>query len=219
MKKGMRPKSDTDRKIVKLSKSLTWSLTNQQRDYAIRHIFSAGGFYSRKKAWCFDCGTIFPYNGKETAVCPHCGKKIKLTENGKWSHHEPVYYGVMSVVGGYQVLRAFVIDRQSKKGKAPVYVINECYQLWKAKKGNFKIIARNRYGFNSLYYDRWDYWSEMTLKPHGALCYEFGGCIYPHSGIAKWLRKIGFSIGLYQKTSCYYNETVSSRVLGKGRSV
>lgn len=206
----MEPRTKKEKQIAQLREKLPLSLSRKQINWAERHIFSAGGFFSRKKAWCFDCGTIFAYNGKDKVVCPHCGRKITLQESGKWSHHEPVYYGVMCVVDGYQVLRSFVIDRQSRKGKPPVYVINECFQLWEGKEGRLYIFAKDRYGFNGWYYDKWNYESNMTLKPHSYLCYEFGGYIYPHSGIASWLRKIGFNINLYRKASCCYNDMVTS---------
>lgn len=173
----MKPRNEYQRNIVKMSEQLP-PLTDKQRQWAIDHCFHDDAYYTAGKVWCLHCGEIFSheapklsvYINEASAICPNCGRRLKLQISRKCLYNLRVYFTIITTHKGYQVFRHYVIDKGISKTtrhpnaeKAPMYTINEAVQIWLDSNGKETIIARN-VKCMPFVYDAWDFSKPMTLK-------------------------------------------------------
>lgn len=119
----MKPKNDYQKRIVELSAKLP-AITPKQRQWALGHCFHPDGYLSNGKVWCLHCGEVFESRNSElgvivvgdTAVCPKCGKKLKLEVNRSKKFEESWYYTIITTFHGFQVCRHFVVGKKTDKG-------------------------------------------------------------------------------------------------------
>lgn len=172
----MKPRTKTERTVAELSQKLP-PLTQRQELWAYDHCFKKKGYLCKGTVWCLHCGAEFKYDGASgTAVCPDCGKTIKIEKSRKGKDYEKWYYTVIDTAGGFQVCRHFIVHRNCIRGKKTSYHAVEVVQNWISENGKETIIARPC--SLSFYNDSWIYTNPMEIRrPYG----------YYNNGYAKYV--------------------------------
>lgn len=165
----MEPKTKLQKQVVILSRKLP-ALSDNQAAWAIKKSFEMEGFHRAKKIWCIECGEVF--EAKESCLsysllganCPCCGKHLKVQGSRKRVYSpQPVYFTIITTIGGFQVLRHFVASKSCRVGQPAKFELHEAVQNWISPKGIETIMARLT---NSSYgaYDQWNWGSSMEIR-------------------------------------------------------
>jgi hypothetical protein len=160
----MKPKTNMQKEVFRLSKTLS-GITNAQKKYAIDKYTSHLGIKTSKGiVTCLDCANKWKDTTNDSAVvCPHCGRTLEI----KKTRHRVVgwrdYYLIVTICGGYQVLRYFMFSTYLKAGQKADYSFCEVAQWWINNKGKYVIISRKR-GYSNMYYDMWLGYSPMEVR-------------------------------------------------------
>lgn len=205
----MIPKTDRQREIVALSATLP-PLTETQRQWAINHCFSHRAFYSKKRAWCSQCGKSFKLEGTsgliadligDTTICPHCGTHLTVVNSRRQKIDERWYYTVITTCKGYQVCRNFIASKYIEIGGSPVFDIREAVQNWINANGHEEVVARPCKCLPSGCYDNWNFSKPMELRDvrKRPMCYRpdkyqvDGAWIYPNRTLLPKLKRNGYT--------------------------
>lgn len=165
----MEPKTKLQKQVVILSRKLP-ALSDNQTAWAIKKCFEMEGFHRAKKIWCTECGEVF--EAKESCLsysllganCPCCGKHLKVQGSRKRVYSpQPVYFTIITTIGGFQVLRHFVASKSCHVGQPAKFELHEAVQNWISPKGIEIIMARLT---NSSYgaYDQWCWSTSMEIR-------------------------------------------------------
>lgn len=164
----MKPKTKSQKQVAELSAKLP-ALTDKQRDWGIEHCFEKIGYLRKKSVWCTECGKTWePEEGSLVlqltgAVCPHCGKQLKIELSRKRKDEYNEYYTIINTFHGYQILRHYVARKTCCVGYPAHYEINEAVQSWITPKG--EEILMSRCTQMSFYYiDLWNWNSPMEIR-------------------------------------------------------
>ena len=171
----MKPTSTYQRHIVELSNKLP-SITEKQKQWAFDHCFETGGYQYGDNVWCMYCGETFRTDNTTEfinavvggeAICPHCGRKLKLENSRKKKFSESWYYTIITTFKGFQVCRHFIVEKWMRRDRAelrkPYYTINEAVQNWIDENGRETIIARPCKALFRIY-DAWDFSKPMEIR-------------------------------------------------------
>lgn len=159
----MKPKNKLQRKILKLSQSLS-PLTEYQHKDAIRKVGLHIAKYSSKKGYeCLDCGHTWTGVEVKRVVCPHCGATLNVDTTRKRNFCEKNYFAVVTKCQGFQVVRMFFMQTNLRKGSEPTYWICEAFQRWLTPDGKLTIVSRARHWI-SYYCDWWNWNSDMEIR-------------------------------------------------------
>lgn len=165
----MNPKTALQNKVVRLSRRLS-PITEKQASNGY-HLLGNYVVRSRKSLFCLECGHSWrEENSMHTDVlegceCTECGKCLKLASYRR-SFDEKVYYGIMTVSGGMQVIRIITLCKNYKKNEAPSFWYQEVMQHWISEDGKITTMALKINGM-SPYYDQWVYGSDMEIRQMG----------------------------------------------------
>ena len=210
----MRPKNAYQRHIVELSEKLP-AITDKQKQWAIEHCFEPDGYYTKGSVWCLHCGEVFPKTTSELiisiagdeAVCPKCGRKLKLENSRKSKYNERWYYTIITAIQGFQVCRHFIAEKTVYKASKhlhgcgePYYTIHEAVQNWIDENGNETIIARPCKSIPRVY-DAWDFTKPMEIRTRYHSSVYYAGdrydidakYIYPHRNILPKIKRNGYT--------------------------
>ncbi len=185
-----------------LSKQLP-AITEKQKQWGIVHCFPPVGYVSKNKVWCLECGHIFEKVTSvvgDEAICPHCGKKLKLEMNKSKEYKQAFYYTILTTKEGYQVCRHFIVEKWAFKRpeEQPLYDIYEVVQNWISETGKETIVARSCKPL-PLIYDYWDKNTPMSIKRRTVNCYALDKydieayCIYPQKKVLPILKRNGYT--------------------------
>lgn len=191
----MQPKNDYQRNIVALSAKLP-AITDKQKQWAFDHCFEPVGYRNKGSVWCLHCGEVFAGNtNAEKAVCPKCGRKIRLIDSRKIKFSEKWYYTILTTIGGFQVCRHFIVEKSMRKNdiEAPYYHIDEAAQNWIDSNGKETIIARPCKPL-MFYNDYWDFSKPMEFRSKWAPKYDIEAqYIYPRRSILPKIKRNGYT--------------------------
>lgn len=209
----MKPRNQYQRDIVALKAKLP-PITEKQKQWAFEHCFETDAYYTKGKVWCLHCGKVFEKTTSELivevtsdqAVCPHCGRTLKLQNSRKKKFHDSWYYTIITTFRGFQVCRHFIVDKWISQNckwdnGEPHYSIFEVVQNWIDGKGRETVIARPRKGLCGCN-DAWDFFSPMELREKRAgksmyysdNAYEIEAkYIYPHRSVLPIIRRNGYT--------------------------
>lgn len=206
----MKPRNQRQRHILALSKKLP-PISNKQRQWAIEHCFHPDAYHTKGTVWCLHCGNIFPKDIYDNhGTCPKCGRVLTEVENSrKAKYKERWYYTIITTIGGYQVLRHFIVSKAMCKVskyihscQQPLYCVEEAVQHWLDEEGHETIIARPRIAMcNSMCYDVWDFHKPMAIRAknqgstyYGPNAYDIDAMyIYPYRSILPKARQRGYT--------------------------
>lgn len=213
----MKPKSDYQRHVVELSNRLP-AITDKQKQWAFEHCFETDGYFTKGTVWCLHCGEVFPKASSELivslagdeAVCPKCGRKLKLENSRKSKFKESWYYTILTTMQGFQVCRHFIVEKAMWKTtkyqndcQEPYYTIHEAVQNWIDESGKETVIARPCKPIMGIY-DAWDFRKPMEIRNHlrrlGAKYEIDAKYIYPHKRVLPIIKRNGY-IGCSPKLS------------------
>lgn len=165
----MKPRTKLQLQVVELSSKLP-AITSHQFQWAANKAFIREGFNRGKKIWCTECGNVF--EAKEShlsysllgADCPCCGKHLKITNSLKRVYSPVnVYFTIVTTIGGFQVLRHYIISKSCRIGQAVKFAVHESVQNWISPKGYEVIMARlTNCGYGA--YDQWCWSTNMEIR-------------------------------------------------------
>lgn len=204
----MEPRNAYQRYIVELSEKLP-AITDKQKQWAFEHCFELDGYYTKGSVWCLHCGEVFTQTTSELiisiigdeAVCPKCGRRLKLENSRKAKYNERWYYTIITDIKGFQVCRHFIVEKSMRKHdpNGPYYYINEAVQNWIDENGKETIIARPCKYIQSVY-DAWNFDKPMEIRTRCHSSVYYAGdkydidakYIYPHRNILPKIKRNGY---------------------------
>lgn len=160
----MKPITKNEKEVDRLAKTLP-ALTGKQLKWISRNAVPATAYrFKDKQAWCSNCGHVFDDSHKQ-GRCPHCGAKFtehkqsprKQVERNKW------YTTILTTCEGWQVSRHFMVEHYAYKDGHQDQSIREAVQIWTNERGEQVINARS-VCMSCLYYDVWNFNSELSIK-------------------------------------------------------
>ena len=194
----MKPRTRIQQEVARLSERLP-RLTKAQKAYAFRHCFK---HYAVKRAdgtnICTECGHSWK-SGHDLAdticgcTCPHCGMELEVLRTRKSVFNDMEYFSIVTTCKQYQVIRFFSVKSRYKAGMPAKYSMLEVVQRWIAPDGKATTIARLR-GMSILYYDLWNEYSDMEVRPNGGhRAYDITPiCTYPRQRFIPEVKRNGF---------------------------
>lgn len=212
----MKPRNAYQRCIVELSGKLP-AITDKQKQWAFEHCFEPDGYYTKGSVWCLHCGEVFPKTTSELiisiagdeAVCPKCGRKLRLENSCKSKYKESWYYTILTAIKGFQVCRHFIVEKTMWKVTKhlrgcgePYFTINEAVQNWIDENGKETIIARPCKAIMGVY-DAWDFAKPMEIRrahhnTYASDKYDINAkYIYPHRNILPKIKRNGYTGRFY----------------------
>lgn len=164
----MKARTQFQKLVVSLSGRVK-PITEKQKQYGFDHVFEKRGILRKHIAGCLECGHSWKLTESTLSAsllgctCPSCGHDLKMEVTPKRVHSEKDYYAIVSVIGGVQVVRNFLMSRNCKIGTPAVYGCIEVMQHWVDEKLNFETVGLN---VNTLSYvvDQWIYGSGFELR-------------------------------------------------------
>lgn len=168
----MKPRTQLQKQVVAASMSLP-AITEKQEQWAKDNCFKDEAYLCKKTVWCLHCNKTFHREeniglalsfGLDEAVCPHCGRLLKLKQSKKRKVDEKMYYTILTTHKGFQVCRHFIVRREMRMGRGDVFFdIAEAVQNWISVDGKEVIMARST-KMNYFCYDVWNFDTPLNLK-------------------------------------------------------
>lgn len=207
----MKPKTKLQKIIHDLSASLP-AITDEQKRHAFDNVFDLYFVRSRNTLYCLECGhswknTSIVVTALAGAICPACSADLKSLDM-KYKAKAVIndYYGIVTVTGGYQVVRMFYVSKCMKKHTRSEHLITEVMQHWIDEKGKATLISRSVNGLSG-YWDQWNMSSGLEVRPrtnsvngsYGAHA-RYGLApfkIWPKIKVLPILRRNGFKKGFH----------------------
>lgn len=200
----MKPKTKIQKEVARLSATLR-PITEAQERWAYRHRIEHIAYRAKSGILtCSLCGHSWKSeNGSlcDTLAgckCPHCGAELKVLETRKRTQKEIRYFSVITVCGGFQVIRVAQAHYSSKKGEPMKFNCTEVVQRWISPDGKVTDMALLR-TFPSYYCDQWSLYSDMEVRPYNSLYDDV--CkwseVYPLIRTIPQLRRNGFKGDFY----------------------
>lgn len=209
----MKPTNDYQRHIVSLHEQLP-AITEKQKQWAFEHCFETDAYFTKGYVWCLHCGEVFEKASSELivspaseAVCPKCGRKLKLENSRKSKYKESWYYTILTTTKGFQVCRHFIVEKTMWKTtkhlhgcRKPYFTINEAVQNWIDEDGKETIIARPCKAIMGVY-DAWNFSKPMEIRRNRYSQYVYAPnkydinakYIYPHRNILPKIKRRGYT--------------------------
>lgn len=190
----MKARTKLQQQIYSMSQRLA-PISEKQKEWAFWHCFNHYGRRVRKGVVsCLECGHEWLDRSIKPGpcVCPNCGRTIEVVETRKRHfQREEAYFCILTTSGGNQVIRIFDTYTSRCVGHKASYGCNEVVQLWITPDGKVVSIARTR-AMMPAYLDRWNWVSDLEVRPF-QMSYDINpGFIYPWKQIIPVIRRNGF---------------------------
>lgn len=195
----MKPKTEIQKQVAKLSAALP-PITAIQKQWALSNCIEHIAYRTKSGTLtCSDCGHQWKSgNGSlcDTLAgcqCPHCGAELKVSETLKRSDKQKQYFSVITICGGFQLIRVSQVESVSKKGEPRRNYFKEVVQRWISPEGKVTTMALLR-GFSFYYCDCWSEWSGMEIRQNHPLYDNVceWGKTYPRKRYIPQLYRNGF---------------------------
>lgn len=163
----MKPRNKFQKTIIEHSKKLP-ALSAYQEKQAIKHVAPhIAKLNSKGEYVCMDCGHSWKMEKQSKSskvVCPHCFAKLEVDKDRKRKYVYKDYFALVTRIGGFQVVRMFMLSTSLYKGKTASWWMDEAFQRWITPDGKDIIVGRKR-NWLSWYCDSWDFYSDMEIRP------------------------------------------------------
>lgn len=193
----MKPKNKFQQQVLALGKHLP-KITEPQQRWAFKHCFDhIGKRYANGKVVCLECGHSWKEDNSPLAdavlgcKCPQCSTQIEIKTTRKRVFKEIEYFGIITTCDGFQVIRYFYINVYRKVGEQARYTYSEVAQRWLSPNGKEAIIARLR-GMSFMYYDLWNFDSELEIRPYHRAHDINPAQFYPRQRVISEISRNGF---------------------------
>lgn len=187
----MKPKNKLQKQVFELSRRLP-RITKVQKEWAYQNCFEHTGRRTSKGViTCLECGHVWQENrclsGSE---CPRCSAKLKVMTTRKRVFKDYQYFCIITVCGGFQVLRFFYLTACFKAGQKANYGINEVVQRWIAPNGRYATVAKIKSAV--CYLDIWNFSTNLEIRPEKIYHNIIPTCIYPRQKLIPELKRSGY---------------------------
>ncbi len=154
----MKPKNKLQKLVVDLKVKLK-PITDEVRDWGLQNCFEPVGCCTKNKAGCYECGHTWDQDSTLIATlvgceCPSCGKELKMEVTRKKKYERMEYFAVLTVVGGFQVVRMYYLIKRGRIGSTATFHCSEVMQHWINEKGKTAVFSKLVNGFSNCY-DNW----------------------------------------------------------------
>jgi len=195
----MKPKTKFQKQVFEASEKLP-PLTEKQLKWAYQNCFEHIG--RRLKSGlitCLDCSHSWTDKTKEKyCTCPHCSAKLVIYDTKKYVFYDFQYFCILTVFGGFQVLRFFFVNKKSKAGEKATCSYSEVVQRWVASDGKHITIARLR---NTAFgATNWNFSSPLEIRPERHVHNITPVCVFPRMQLISELKRSGFDGNFHSLT-------------------
>ena len=180
----MKPRSKKQQEILALSGQLR-PLTPSQKKWAFNHTIDHYAYRLKSgMATCMDCGHEWKEVGFGIYKCPKCGARVEIKNTTERFHRDKSYFNVITTMGGYQVIRMFLMIVEMRKGMKAKPAFLEIGSYWIDDKGNKTVVGLQR--TLGHYIDTFAFGSPLEIRnDNDAFFHIAGQYVYPHIKVEK----------------------------------
>lgn len=184
-------------------------MTADQRKHAIKTCLLDMGLQVRNTLYCLECGHTWPnkeplmpgttYREFVGDTCPNCRRKLEIKRGTLAKHYNSAYYGIITTVENYQVVRMFWIAKNYQRGEVAELVDVEVMRYMIDQTGRFEVLSVPVRGLSS-YCDAWllDKPMKITAKYEQSPRYYLTPfAIWPQKKVLPVVRRNGFKGGFH----------------------
>ncbi len=203
----MQPKTELQRTVVKLSKTLD-EITEPQKAWAKKHVLKHMAHRTTAKTSCLDCGHQWKTGNNKLLLtklqdkvdCPNCGTTLSVTDTRNRIAAQRLFYALIQTRGEFQVVRIFELRSYHKNGQPVKADFMEVASQWILANGKYEVIARLRGGMG-YYNDSFNGYLEIRGKQSFFEKYNIlPDGIYPKMSIQPIYKLHGFKGKFYDLT-------------------
>ena len=193
----MKPRNKKQQEILALSGHLR-PLTPSQKKWAFDHTIDHYAYRLKSgMATCMDCGHEWKEVGFGIYKCPKCGARVEIKNTTERVHRDKSYFNVITTMGGYQVIRMFLMIVEMRKGMKAKPAFLEIGSYWIDDKGNKTVIGLQR--TMGMYIDSFAFGSPLEIRSdNDAFRHIAGEWVYPIIKVTDTIKRNGFKTSTYQ---------------------
>ncbi len=193
----MKPRNKKQQEILALSGQLR-PLTPNQKKWAFDHTIDHYAYRLKSgMATCMDCGHEWKEVGFGIYKCPKCGARVEIKNTTERVHRDKSYFNVITTMGGYQVIRMFLMIVEMRKGMKAKPAFLEIGSYWIDDKGNKTVIGLQR--TLGMYIDSFAFGSPLEIRnDNDAFRHIAGEWVYPKIKVTDTIKRNGFKTSTYQ---------------------
>ena len=193
----MKPRNRKQQEILALSGQLR-PLTPSQKKWAFNHTIDHYAYRLKSgMATCMDCGHEWKEVGFGIYKCPKCGARVEIKNTTERVHRDKSYFNVITTMGGYQVIRMFLMIVEMRKGMKAKPAFLEIGSYWIDNKGNKTVIGLQR--TLGMYIDSFAFGSPLEIRnDNDAFRHIAGQWVYPKIKVTDTIKRNGFKTSTYQ---------------------
>jgi len=193
----MKPRNKKQQEILALSGQLR-PLTPSQKKWAFDYTIDHYAYRLKSgMATCMDCGHEWKEVGFGIYKCPKCGARVEIKNTTERVHRDKSYFNVITAMGGYQVIRMFLMIVEMRKGMKAKPAFLEIGSYWIDDKGNKTVIGLQR--TMGMYIDSFAFGSPLEIRnDNDAFRHIAGEWVYPKIKVTDTIKRNGFKTSTYQ---------------------
>lgn len=188
----MKPKNKLQQQVIALSKNHLPAISETQVKWAYQNCILHIAKRTKKGLTCLACGHSLKDKDSDAkeCVCPHCHAKLHIDSTKRRVFKDYEYFCMITVCGGFQVLRFFYVQAYQKAGEKAAYFHSEVVQKWIAPNGKYATVARLRP--LTCFTDTWQFNSPLELRPEKQFYNVIPTCIYPRQKLIPEIKRSGY---------------------------
>ena len=188
----MKPRNKFEQAVLAQSKHLR-PITKTQKQWAFRECIDHFAYRLPKgNTTCMDCGHSWQMiEPTEHCTCPQCGAGLEVITTRARKLQQRQYFTVLTTLGGYQVLRMYLLIAGMEKGYQASSSVMEIGQYWWDERGRQSIVAVQR--TMGHYIDSFAYYSPMAIRRDNEAYRFVARCpLCPKVKLSDTLKRNGF---------------------------
>lgn len=214
----MKPKTKLQKKVVALSAKVK-PISKKQEEWAEENCFDKYFVRVRNRNNCLECGhkwkpkmSLFAERVVKP-TCPNCGTEgLNHVDNWNTDHRIYEYYAKIEVIGGFQLVRMFRVEKYMKRKQPVQYCHIEAMQHFITEDGKSESLQRLALGLGAIYIDSWVYGSHLELRGKSEKYYHRNSIapykIIPGRKTLPIIRRNGYTGYFYGKAPNVFFETI-----------
>lgn len=193
----MKPRNKKQQEILALSGQLR-PLTPSQKKWAFDHTIDHYAYRLKSgMATCMDCGHEWKEVGFGIYKCPKCGARVEIKNTTERVLRDKSYFNVITTMGGYQVIRMFLMIVEMRKGMKAKPAFLEIGSYWIDDKGRATVVGLQR--TLGYYVDSFAFGSPLEIRSdNDAFSHIAGQWVYPKIKVTDTIKRNGFKTSTYQ---------------------
>ncbi|MEG1543943.1 MAG: hypothetical protein RR382_05385, partial [Tannerellaceae bacterium] len=187
----MKPRTKSQFEISRLAGYLP-GLTKEHSEWAKLNCFENSAILKKKsELTCTLCGHQWNMEATIEVQCPHCKTNLNVKPSRKQIIDEIGCMTIADTVGGYQVLRHFLIIKRFRIGEKFDIDPIEVVQLWFDEYGKCTPIAKKRLTCSCYCKQPFQLSSDLNFRSKMINEYKIWGDVYPVVFVTDKLKKRG----------------------------